>query len=86
MKQWQLQEAKAKLSQLVLLSNTKGPQGITVRGKEEAVIVSKKTYISLLRKKDDFVTFLTKSPLHGVSLNIERDKSTPRKSKELVNQ
>ena len=37
---WQLQEAKNRLSEVVKAAKTKGPQIITVRGKEEVAVVS----------------------------------------------
>lgn len=37
---WQLQEAKNRLSEVVRAAKTKGPQVITVRGKEEVAVVS----------------------------------------------
>lgn len=83
MKHWQLQEAKAKLSHLIHLTTTEGPQGISVRGKEEVVMLSKKTYERIIGKKQDFVSFLRKSPLYGLSIDFERDKSLPREDFDL---
>ena len=83
MRHWQLQEAKAKLSHLIHLTTTKGPQGISVRGKEEVVLLSKKTYDDMIGEKPNFVSFLKNSPLHGLSLDIERDKSFPRETIDL---
>ena len=40
MAKWQLQEAKARLSELIDDSLTKGPQTVTRRGIDTAVIVS----------------------------------------------
>lgn len=37
---WQLQEAKNRLSEVVRAAKTKGPQVITVHGKEEVAVVS----------------------------------------------
>ncbi|MBN8727572.1 MAG: type II toxin-antitoxin system Phd/YefM family antitoxin [Xanthomonadales bacterium] len=37
---WQLQEAKNRLSEVVRAAKTKGPQVITVRGREEVVVMS----------------------------------------------
>jgi prevent-host-death family protein len=37
---WQLQEAKNKLSKVIDDARTSGPQSITVRGKETAVVLS----------------------------------------------
>lgn len=83
MKHWQLQEAKAKLSHLIYLTTTKGPQSITVRGKEEVILLSKKTYDHIVGKKPSLVSFLKSSPLHGLHLNLDRDKSYPRENPDL---
>lgn len=83
MKHWQLQEAKAKLSHLIHLTTTNGPQGISVRGKEEVVLISKKAYDDLMGKKPDFISLLRKSPLYGLSLDLERDQSLPREMEDL---
>jgi prevent-host-death family protein len=83
MRYWQLQEAKAKLSELVHLTLEKGPQGISVRGKEEVVLLSKKTYETITGKKPSFIAFLKESPLRGLSLDLERDRSHLRDSIEL---
>lgn len=83
MKHWQLQEAKAKLSHLIHLTTTKGPQGISVRGKEEVVLLSRKTYDSMMGKKPSFVNFLQSSPLRGIDLDLERDRSFPRETIDL---
>jgi prevent-host-death family protein len=40
---WQMQEAKARLSELVKLAESEGPQDITVHGKSVAVVVSRAT-------------------------------------------
>jgi antitoxin Phd len=76
---WQLQEAKAQLSKVVRLCAIEGPQVLTVRGKEEAIIISKKDFDELLGKKEKFSEFMQKSPLKGVDLNIKRNPSKGRK-------
>ncbi len=78
MKRWQLQEAKAKLSRLVKAAATRGPQEITVRGEPAAVVMSKADYDRLSRPKPSFVEFLRKSPLFGMELEIERDRTPVR--------
>jgi antitoxin Phd len=80
MRQWQLQEAKAKFSELVRASE-EGPQEITVRGKTAAVILSKADYDRLKRKKPSFVELIRNSPLMGVKLDLRRDKSPAREVK-----
>ena len=75
---WQLQEAKARLSELVKSAQQKGPQLITVHGKPAAVVLSCTDYDSLTREKPPFLVFMQQSPLKGSRLNVERDKSTTR--------
>ena len=78
MTKWQLQEAKARFSEVVK-SSREGPQEITVHGRPAAVLVSKEAYDKLIGGKPGLVEFLRKSPLHGVTLNLERDRSSARK-------
>lgn len=78
MDRWQLQEAKARLSEVVKEAATKGPQEITVRGEPAAVVLSRADYERLIHAKPRFVEFLRSSPLVGVKLKITRDKSTDR--------
>lgn len=78
MTQWQLQEAKAKLSEVIKMALSKGPQHITVRGKEEAVLLSKADYDKLTRKNQTLVSFMRSSPLCGLDLDITRDTSSMR--------
>ena len=75
---WQLQEAKARLSELVRLASTSGPQGISIRGQNEVVVISANTYAELTNPKMNFFAFMQKSPLRGIELNVSRDKSTDR--------
>jgi prevent-host-death family protein len=78
MGRWQLQEAKARLSEVLRSSEAEGPQEITVRGRAAAVLLSKKDYDRLRRSRPSFVEFLRRSPLVGVKLRIRRDKSSVR--------
>ncbi|MDF2965191.1 MAG: Phd YefM [Rickettsiaceae bacterium] len=78
MKQWQFQEAKAKLSEVIKEAVKEGPQEITVRGKATAIILSIDEYNKLNSPKSSLIDFLQKSPLYGVELNIERDKTSGR--------
>jgi prevent-host-death family protein len=50
-KAWQLQEAKARLSALVKLADTEGPQEIAVRGETAAVLLSRADYDRLHRQR-----------------------------------
>jgi prevent-host-death family protein len=78
MKRWQLQEAKARLSQLVR-DAAEEPQEISVHGKPVAVVVSQERYARLTADKPSFVRFLRDSPLFGEDFPIDRDKSPTRR-------
>ncbi|MCK5226669.1 MAG: type II toxin-antitoxin system Phd/YefM family antitoxin [Desulfobulbaceae bacterium] len=75
---WQLQEAKNKFSNLVDKAHHEGPQVVTKHGKESVVIIAIEDYQKLNKPKSDLVSFLKKSPLSGVNLDLTRDKSPSR--------
>ena len=75
---WQLQEAKAHLSEVIRLSAQQGPQILTVRGKEEAVLISKQEYERLIGSKPNLFEFMSQSPLKGVDIDWKRDQSKIR--------
>ena len=79
MRRWQLQEAKARLSDLVASARA-APQEITVRGEPAVVVVSRAAYERLAGRKPSLVEFLRRSPLFGVTLDIRRDKSPARRA------
>lgn len=81
-KNWQVQEAKARFSELVRRADS-GPQMITVHGRRAAVVLSADDYDRLKdrRGKPALTEFLRDSPLAGVELDLERDRSLPRKSR-----
>ena len=78
MQNWQVQEAKARFSELMRDAAKDGPQTITIRGRRAAVVLSADDYDRLKRPKPSLVEFLRASPLAGVELDIERDRSPPR--------
>ena len=70
---WQLQDAKNKLSQVVKEANKSGPQVITVHGKEAAVVISIEEYQRLKGVAEgSFIEFMQSSPWSDIELNIER--------------
>lgn len=71
---WQLQEAKNRLSAVVERALKNGPQVITRRGAEVAVLVSMKDYQKLVAKQEGLGTFLMKSPLVGSGVEVERSE------------
>jgi antitoxin Phd len=78
MKRWQVQEAKARLSDLLRDAARSGPQEITVRGRPAAVVLSTEAYEKLIGQKPSLVEFLRNSPLAGIELDVERDRSPSR--------
>lgn len=77
MRRWQLQEAKARLSEVVK-SAREGPQEISVRGEPAVVVLSIEEYERLKKKKLSLAEFVRRSGLVGVDLHLERDKSPAR--------
>ena len=78
MRTWQLQEAKAHLSDLVREASLGKPQEITLRGNPAVVVLSTDQYQRLVHPKPSLVDFLQQSPLAGIDIKITRDKSPPR--------
>ena len=75
---WPLQDAKARLSELTKKVLKSGPRGISIRGKHEIVMMSRKDYERLRGLKPSFLEFMEKSPLKNVSLDLKRDTSLTR--------
>jgi len=78
MRKWQLQEAKAQLSELIKNAVLKGPQNITVHGVPTAIVISTEDYDRLTRSKTSFIKFLRASPLVGANIPLKRGKSSFR--------
>ena len=78
MASWQVQEAKARFSELMREAAEHGPQTITVRGTRAAVVLSADTYDQLHCAKPSLARFLRDSPLFGVDLDLQRDRSAAR--------
>ncbi len=75
---WAMQDAKNRLSEVVDRALTEGPQTITRRGRETAVLVSADDFRALCAGKGDLVGFLRQSPLVGVELDLARDEGYGR--------
>ncbi len=78
MRSWQVQEAKARLSDLLRDAARAGPQQITVRGRAAAVVLSTEEFQRLSGRKPSLAAFLRDSPLASVTLDLERDRSPDR--------
>ena len=77
-RQWQLQEAKNRLSQVVDEARHQGPQTITLRGKPAAVVLAFEEYSRLIQPRSSLLEFLRQSPLCGIDLLIERSRDAGR--------
>lgn len=75
---WQIQEAKAKFSQLIEDANIKGYQTITKQGEPVAVILSKKEFDKITQSKTSLLNFFKAAPCQEIELNIQRSKDLPR--------
>ena len=77
-RQWQLQDAKNRLSQVVERAVQDGPQTITLRGKPTAVVVSFEEFRRLNTPPESLASFFQQSPLHGIELDLQRSGDLAR--------
>ncbi|HEU0265291.1 MAG TPA: type II toxin-antitoxin system Phd/YefM family antitoxin [Geobacterales bacterium] len=77
-REWQLQEAKNRLSQVVDQALHDGPQTITLRGKPAAVVVSFEEFRALTAPRTGLAQFFRQSPLRNVELDYSRSSDLPR--------
>ena len=75
---WQLQEAKSRFSEVVEEAVKNGPQLITKRGVDTAIVLSFADYRRLLLHQKKLLDFCRSSPLVGVDLDLGRDTSPLR--------
>lgn len=77
--EWQLQEAKNRLSQVLNSARCDGPQTITLRGKPAAVVISFEEYKRLTsRPQSSLSSFFAQSPLHDIELDLSRSTDLSR--------
>lgn len=78
MQTWQMQDAKARVSELVKSAQSQ-PQDITVHGKSVAVVLSRETFDRLSRAQGTLVDFMRRSPLFETDdVEFDRDASPTR--------
>ena len=76
LERWKLEDAKARFSEVVRMAATQGPQLVTIRGKEAAVILAPDDYAQLLPKPSDhqpLVSFLRGLGLDKIEIGREKD-------------
>lgn len=79
MHRWQMQEAKARLSEVVKEAQQDGPQEITLHGRPVAVVLSRAEYDRLAGTGESLVEFMRRSPLFGEEdVVFPRDQSLTR--------
>lgn len=78
MRTWKLQDAKARLSEVVKEATMHGPQVITLRGQAAVVVISKEEYNKFIKPRPSFVDFIRHSPLSKMNIDIKRDNSLTR--------
>jgi len=77
---WQMQEAKARLSEVVKCAESEGPQNITLHGQSVAVVVSRSMFDRLTGNEHSLVDFMRRSPLvEADDITLERNTSLTRK-------
>ncbi len=76
---WQMQEAKARLSEVVKCAESEGPQNITLHGQSVAVVVSRAMFERLTGNDHSLVDFMRRSPLYDEDdISLERELSLTR--------
>ncbi len=76
---WQIQEAKNKFSEMVEEAIKHGPQIITKRGVETAIVLSYAEYRKVMLNQKNLSDFFRESPLAKVDLDLRRDESSLRR-------
>lgn len=77
MDRWKLEDAKARLSEVVRRAGQKGPQLVTVRGQEAAVILTPEQYQRLLPHQEPpapLTEFLRELDLSALHVERELDR------------
>jgi prevent-host-death family protein len=74
---WQVQDAKARLSEVLEKAGSEGPQTITRHGRARAVVLSIEDYRALVDRTPDFRAFLLAEPKWN-DFDVERDRDPGR--------
>lgn len=78
---WQLQDAKARFSEVVERAIVEGPQRVTRHGKDAVVVVAASAFDGMskrLKQPESLIAFFQQSPLAGVDLDLTRDQDISR--------
>ena len=75
---WQLPEAESQFGEVMDEAIRHGPQLITKRGAEAAILLSYPEYCKLVVKQQKLSAFFHASPLAEVALNLRREAGGTR--------
>lgn len=81
-KEWQLQEAKARFSELFRCAREIGPQRVTRHGREAVVVLPAEEFARLTgadARKGSLAEFFAASPLRGSGVDLGRPRDLGRK-------
>jgi prevent-host-death family protein len=80
-KEWQLQDAKARFSEVFRLAREHGPQRVTRHGKEAVVVLHAEEYARLTKpaRRGSLARFFAESPLRGSGIDLDRPRDFGRK-------
>ncbi|MEM9161647.1 MAG: type II toxin-antitoxin system prevent-host-death family antitoxin [Cyanobacteria bacterium P01_F01_bin.4] len=84
-KVWKLEDAKARLSEVVRLARDQEPQRITVRGEEAVVVLAAKEFMKLLplMAQPSLHALLSQSPLSQLDFEQPNGVKSPIRKVEL---
>lgn len=76
-RRWQLQNAKARFSELVRRAGAEGPQIVTYRGVDSVVVLSAEAYRKIVAPRRSFVRHLLSGPRLDDDIVDEIDRRSP---------
>ena len=78
---WHFTDAKNNFNRVIDKALDEGPQIVSRNDREAVVILSIKEYSKLAKSHQSLLQFFRQSPLVGVQLELERDRSYPQNTK-----
>ena len=79
--EWQLQDAKARFSEVFRLARERGPQRVTKHGKEAVVIIPAEEYARITAtssRRGSIAQFFAASPLRNSGIKLDRQRDFGR--------
>lgn len=81
---WKLEDAKARLSEVVRRARAEGPQRVTVHGRDAAVLVAADDYARLAARpaapQPSLAELLAASPLHRIAIEPADERGPVRET------